>query len=433
MRILDARTVPADPDSVSRLAESGFEYRVIDADNPEAFTAQSQAISRGFLGKEMTSEHIEAHLPTMRERRLLGAFDPSSVQAELPIGTIESWVTPLTVPGGELAMWAISGVTVAGTHRRRGIARNMLEGELRAAASAGLALAGLTVSEATIYGRYGFASAIPVANYTLDARRTSWGGPTAPGRLHYVTREQATDDMELLHERVRAHQAGEIAGWRRRWQQAAGTAAAAKDQERFRAVRYVDAEGETRGILSYTLDDAPDGFAANLNVSHLLAENSEAEAALWRFVVEHDLLHEARADRQAVDSPLPWLLTNQRALSTRLHDHGWIRILDVPRVLEARSYASKAAFGLRVRDELGFAEGTWRVEITNGSATVSEVSDPGSAVVELDVATLAAAYLGGTTIDVLARAGRVSGASEAVSAMDAAFRTRRAPLLSIWY
>ncbi|MFP3813618.1 GNAT family N-acetyltransferase, partial [Bacillus sp. SIMBA_005] len=79
-----------------------------------------------------------------------------------PVATTNAWVTPLTIPGGgELDMWAISMVTVAATHRRRGIARSLLEGELRAAVSAGVPMAGLTVSEATIYGRYGFGSAIP--------------------------------------------------------------------------------------------------------------------------------------------------------------------------------------------------------------------------------------------------------------------------------
>ena len=52
---------------------------------------------------------------------------------------MNSWVTPMTVQGGaHVPMWAISAVTVAATHRRRGIARNLLEGELRAAAQPGL-------------------------------------------------------------------------------------------------------------------------------------------------------------------------------------------------------------------------------------------------------------------------------------------------------
>ena len=68
-------------------------------------------------------------------------------------------------------MWAISMVTVAATHRRRGIARGLLEGELRAAASAGVPMAGLTVTEATIYGRYGFGPAVPVSRTASMATR----------------------------------------------------------------------------------------------------------------------------------------------------------------------------------------------------------------------------------------------------------------------
>ncbi|MGU7753863.1 GNAT family N-acetyltransferase, partial [Klebsiella pneumoniae] len=76
------------------------------------------------------------------------------------MATVDSWVSELTVsPGRTIPLWSISAVTVAPTHRRRGIATAMLTGELRAAAAAGYALAGLTVTEATIYGRWGFSPA----------------------------------------------------------------------------------------------------------------------------------------------------------------------------------------------------------------------------------------------------------------------------------
>ena len=66
-------------------------------------------------------------------QRSVGVFDDSIAEPAMPVATVTSWPAALTVPGGEVVAWAISGVTVAPTHRRRGIARAMLESELRVA------------------------------------------------------------------------------------------------------------------------------------------------------------------------------------------------------------------------------------------------------------------------------------------------------------
>src|SRR5690606_4513576 len=142
-----------------------------------------RAIARGFIESEPTAEKIEAARVGQLGRRLIGVFDATSPQRELPVATVGSWIAPLTVPGGELPMWAVSEVTVAPTHRRRGIARAMLEGELRAAAAAGVPLAGLTASEATIYGRYGFGPATWQTRWRVDTRRAGWGGTDPRGSL----------------------------------------------------------------------------------------------------------------------------------------------------------------------------------------------------------------------------------------------------------
>ena len=70
---------------------------------------------------------------------MTGIFDPAAPMPDAPVATIASWIGELTVPGGRgIPSCAISAVTVAPTHRRRGIARAMLEGELRTAAAAGV-------------------------------------------------------------------------------------------------------------------------------------------------------------------------------------------------------------------------------------------------------------------------------------------------------
>ncbi|MDF2507878.1 MAG: hypothetical protein K0Q52_1737, partial [Microbacterium sp.] len=153
MTLIDARDVPADNTSTERLADAGLEYRVVDLADEASAAAFQRAVDRGFLGAEPSDDMLAQVTKTFAARRNIGVFEQSAPEAALPVATTNAWVTPLTLPGGgEIGMWAISVVTVAATHRRRGIARALLEGELRAAASAGVAVAGLTVSEATIYG-----------------------------------------------------------------------------------------------------------------------------------------------------------------------------------------------------------------------------------------------------------------------------------------
>ncbi len=151
MTTLDARDVPADPGSTERLRSAGLEYRVVDLTDDDTSVVFQRAADRGFLGAEPNADSLSSARTTFRSRRNIGVYEEGADAGAFPVATTNAWVTPLTLPGGdEIGMWAISMVTVAATHRRRGIARALLEGELRAAASAGVPIAGLTASEATI-------------------------------------------------------------------------------------------------------------------------------------------------------------------------------------------------------------------------------------------------------------------------------------------
>ncbi len=118
--------LPIDPAARTGLADQGLAYRRVDATGDD-FGGYHDALNRGFLYPESTAEQVEAAREGMLQRRLVGVFDGSS---DRPVGTIVTWQTPLTVsPCRTLEMWAISGVTVAATHRRRGIAREMVNCE----------------------------------------------------------------------------------------------------------------------------------------------------------------------------------------------------------------------------------------------------------------------------------------------------------------
>lgn len=185
----------------------GLDYRIVDMTDEADAERFLRADARGFLDPEPTDEALAQMREALSGRRNIGVFDTTAGQ--WPIATVNGWVTPLTVPGGVIDMRAISSVTVAGSHRRRGIARHLLEGELRAAAGAGIPIAGLTASEATIYGRFGFAPAIPVASIEIDTRRAGWVGAPTPGRVTYVDRETVVGDLGAMHERDRTSRSGQ--------------------------------------------------------------------------------------------------------------------------------------------------------------------------------------------------------------------------------
>lgn len=435
MAIIDTLSLPVDAESAATLSASGLDYARVEADG-EGFAPFLHSVSRGFLGEEPSDDEVESARRALRVRRLVGVFDRGGVDPDAPVATVDSWPSELTVSPGRVApLYAISAVTVAPTHRRRGIARAMLTGELRTAAAAGYAIAGLTVTEATIYGRWGFSPAAWASDVVVDTRRARWTGPVAPGRLDFVPRESLPERLSAVHERIRMQRPGSVPGWEGRWRGMAGLTPDAKDGKKVRAVAYRDLDGVERGILVYTLDEGSgdDYTSHQLDIRALFADGDEAYAALWRFALEHDLVARVKAALQPVVPPVQWMVSDRRAVTATLTDHHWLRVLDVPGALCSRRYAGPLDLVLRVDDPFGFAAGTWSVRIDAAGEATVEPADESRVDVELSVAALGSLLLGGVRATELAAAGAVSGAVDHLATLDEAFAPAVAPLLDIWY
>ncbi len=434
MTLIDSRDIPADPTSAERLASESLVYRVVDTADDAQSESFQRAMTRGFLGAEPTPEVLAFGRAAFESRRNIGVYDAAATDAP-PVATIDSWVTPLTLPGGgEIPMWAISGVTVSATHRRRGIARALLEGELRGAARAGVPVVGLTVSEATIYGRYGFGSAVHMSRITVDTRRAGWAGPSSDGRVEYLDRESLAAELGAVHDRVRGQRGGQIPGWPSRWTGLAGLSPSDTDRDQVRGIRFLDADGEVRGAMAFTLSERTGSFRFALAVRLLVAETPEATAALWGFALQHDLVDEVTADLRPLDDALPWLVRDPRGVTQTVHDHGWLRLLDLPTALPARRYSAPIDVVLRVRDPLGFAAGEWRLRAdATGTASVEAVEDARAVDAELDVSALSILYAGGVRASSLHAAGRIDADATVVEELDRAFVAFPVPALDIWY
>jgi len=430
----DWKNAPADRAAADALATNGLEYRVVDTSDAAVFDPYLQAELRGFLSGEQTQEQLGSMRDGLAFRRFAGVYDPGSLDASQPVATVNSWVTDLTLPGGRgIPMWAVSGVTVAPTHRRKGIARAMLEGELRTAADAGVPIAGLTVSEATIYGRFGFSPATFGTDWSIETKRAIWVGPRPEGRLDFVGREDLRDQLAEVHGRVRASRPGEIQAWPGLWRRMSGTAPGQEGGKKLRGVRYADAGGTTRGVAVYKLGEEGHDFTKHeLELHYLVSETTDAYAALWRFALEHDLVSVVKASLRSVDEPLRWMIADQRGAKVETTEHGWLRILDVPAVLSARTYAASGSFTLRVTDPLGFAQGTWQLNLDDTGAAAVEASDA-SPDVSLSVNALSSLLLGGVRAKTLALAGLLDAEPAALAALEGAFASADTPYLSLWY
>jgi predicted acetyltransferase len=432
---------PIDRQSAESLATQGLRFGLVDTADATAFAAWLQAEARGFHDGVESAEIIDAWVDGLAYRRTTGVWDERAADASSPVATVSSWSTPLTVPGGRTVdAWAISAVTVSPTHRRRGIARNLLEAELRTAHSLGVPVAALTVSEATIYGRFGFAPSVMAADWTIATRRATWSGPTAHGRLHFLTIDELLEQAPALLERVRLSSPGQIEPWPLLFRRLLGLLGDGKESKTLRVVRYDDVAGTPQGFVLYRVTESDaEMFGHTLEVIFQTSATDDAYAGLWRFIFEMDLVGEVTTKLRSVDEAFAWQISDFRAArKTTQRDHLWTRILDVEKALGARSYSAHGTIVLEVTDSLGYAEGHFLLDIADdGRATVGpllgDVPD-NAAHVALDVNALGALYLGGVSAVTLTRAGRLTELREgSASAVDASFRSAVTPWLSIWF
>ncbi|CAN5181285.1 GNAT family N-acetyltransferase [soil metagenome] len=431
----DVTSLPIDEASAAALTVHGLRLGLVDTADAAAFTAWLRADHRGFHQAEAGDEVIAASLTGLAYRRTTGVWDESARDAASPVATVNSWTAGMTVPGGgRVDAWAISSVTVAPTHRRKGIARALLEAELRTASAMGIPLATLTVSESTIYGRFGFAPAAFANELTIDTRRAAWTGPASPGRLHFLSPAEFRAELPALHERIRGTGVGQLDAWDLRWDGLAGIITDDKERAKsLRAIRYDDPDGTLRGLALYRVSGGePDYAAHTLTVEYLASESDDAYAALWRYLLEVDLVSTVKAYDRPVDEPLVWQVADWRAVKQAPYDHLWTRILNVAAALGARTYAAPLETVIDIADDLGFTAGRYSVSVVDGSATVTRTDAP--ADLALRINELSALYLGGVSAAALAAAGRISELSPgALAALDVAFRTNRAPWLSFWF
>ncbi|MEU5402760.1 GNAT family N-acetyltransferase [Streptomyces sp. NPDC005963] len=391
-----------------------------------------RAVSTGFLQPPTPSdEEIAARRPGADLSRTLGAFDGGRC-----VATYRTFEQQLTVVGGAtVPSNAVTNVAVTPTHRRRGLLGRLMTADLAVAKERGDVVASLISAEYPIYGRYGFGPATWTTEWEVDLPRTGLDRRRAyapeGGRIDLVDPADVRVLGPQLHARRTAGRPGKVSRNERWWQLGTGAVTVPSQpwKEPFYAV-YRTADGRVEGLLTYDCEDhwgrakQPQHLA---QVRDLITVTPAAERALWHHVCSIDWVSALRTGHRAPDDLLPRLLPDPRAATVRTQaDFLWVRVLDVVRALEARTYDVSATLVLEVHDGLGLSSGRYRLEASEQGAHCTRTTE--AADLTLDVRELGALYLGDESALRLVELGTLEEHREgAARTAERVFRTPRRP------
>jgi predicted acetyltransferase len=394
---------------------SDFLLRPVTRDELPAFT-RTDLIA---FGEKMEPARLELDWTSLELDRTLAAFDGDEI-----VGTGRLFSFELTMPGHKLLpAAAVSWIAVLPTHRRRGILTAIKTQQLDDAAERGEPLAMLYASEAGIYRRFGYGISTSSMSVSIERRHAAFLHPVPEGRVRLVEEDAARKLFPEIFDRARRAQPGAVQRVDAWWPDQFFWPDPDDKGTAFYCV-YESPDGVLDGYAAYRFEarwgNGPEG---TLHVSDLVSVTPAARAVLWRYLLDVDLVETITAWVVPVDEPLRWLLRESRRMRvTRLGDSLWVRVLDTPAALSARTYATPGRVVLEVVDPVrpdGGAAGRVALEGGPDGADARRTRDEPDVV--LDVAALGGILLGGVRPSTLARGGlveeRTAGALAVADAM----------------
>jgi predicted acetyltransferase len=361
---------------------------------------------RAFGGVPESSEERELWRSLTETDRSIGVWD-----GDVCVGTAGAFGFRLTVPGGAaVAAAGVTMVSVAATHRRRGVLRSMMRRQLDDVREWGEPLAVLTASEPEIYGRFGYGAATHCVNVEVDTARVRLSVPpgTDDVRLRYAAPADVLDACEAVYARKVPGRPGMLArmpGWER-----VGMLDPESGRGGASPLQCVVAErgGEVMGYARFRI--RPEWEAAGpkgvVVLQDLEALDAGTHAALWRFLFGIDLTSTLTALGRPSDEPWLSMVSDIRRCGLRVRDSLYVRLVDVGAALEARTYQAPVDVVFEVEDDFcPWNAGRWRLTGDAKGASCARTTDV--ADLALSVRELGSAYLGGVSLASLGAAGRV--------------------------
>jgi predicted acetyltransferase len=400
-------------------------YRPITMDEFDEFDL---AVVRGFSTHPSPNPAVKDFVRrTFEPEQSVVAFDGEKI-----VGTSASMTFNISIPGqASLPLGGITEVTVSATHRRRGILTGMMRRQLDAHHERGIPLAALWASESVIYGRFGYGMSVTHEHREIDLRHTAFShSPELHGQMHFVSKDDAQKVFAPVHDVACREYPAMIARNDLGWE------AAITDPDGIRVnapalfYAYYEVDGHPSGYVIYRIrHNIVEGHESNkVEVKELVAIDDEATAALWRFCFDMDLASTLSVGHGAsIDDGLSWMLSDPRRLKRSTYDGLWVRLIDVPTALAARTYSEDGSLAIQVEDSFcDWNTGTWRTDGGPDGADCAATSDAPD--ISMSAADLAAIYMGGSKPSEIARSGRIiENVSGALGRADRMFAASRKP------
>lgn len=356
------------------------------------------------FGEEPTPAGMERWRHLLDLERALCAVDGDSL-----VATAADLPFRLTVPGGEISAAGISLVGVLPTHRRRGILRQMMQRQLHDVRQRGDPVAILYASEGLIYPRFGYGVVSLDGRIDIERDRAIFRDPAEPvGETRLVSLKEAAGLLPPIYDRVRTVTAGMISRTEAWWvhhrlqdQPDAREGAGPKQRAIWQSAG--EAAYAIYRVRPHWTEFTP---ASTLEVLEVIATSPLAHREIWRFLFGVDLIKTVKADLLPIDHPLLLMVAEPRRLGFTLSDALWLRLVDLPAALAARTYGADGTVVFDVVDT--FCEwdaGAWRLEARDSRGQVTRANQ--SPDIRLPSERLASAYLGGISFARMARAGWV--------------------------
>lgn len=342
------------------------------------------------------------------------------------VGVAGSFAFEVTLPGGAaVSMGGVTWVSVSATHRRQGVLRRLMDAVHADIDERGEPLAMLGASEGGIYERFGYGIASWMRVIEIAPKSVSMRPEFVPAHhgVTFVTGDDARRHTDAIWDRYRRTRPTEVSrdeAWR---SMVAADRAVAQD-----GLTQAFTLAHRDGYASYRMSDKWNmGLPQHeLHLGELAAVTAEAHAALWSVLLTIDLVGNIISSAVPVDDPLPYLLSNHRAVRTiNLKDGYWANVRDPATCFAARTYGSDDRLVVE-------SDGVrWAIEGGPDGASCRRVRTKPDLVT--DGATLGCLLFGSTPPSQLAAGRRLTGSIAAIRRADAFFATSPAPFCQTHY
>lgn len=377
------------------------------------------------FGQAMRASDIPEFEKKIDLSRMIGAFDDENLVASAGIYPFN-----VTIPGGEVPAAGITMVGVLPTHRRRGILRDLMRHQMEDARERGEPIAMLWASEDAIYQRFGYGPSANHGSINIERDFATFIDDDGPqGRTRLLDVDERMKVLPSIYDRVRVTRPGMYERSPAWWK--GHTLRDPEDNRKGASPLFtvvLELDGKPEAYATYRVRPKWDDSAVakgKVEVNEALATSPLALREIWRYLFGIDLCERITGWYLPADFPLLLMIAEARRLRFTMNELLWLRLVDLPAALEARSYAAEGSITFEIEDQFcEWNQGRWRLNA--GEGRVRRTEEPPELAMKTNA--LAATYLGGHSFAQLARAGRIEESKPgSLAKADAMFHTDVAP------